>query len=118
MSMTPYQEWISRPEVQAKILAGLDSLSGDEPSPPLNFPNEGICSYLKYNFGPVRHEMPNEYFFIAEQSDRYGVFDKADADLKGTYRWDGERGEFRREWCKNMAAALRADPSLWLKEGE
>lgn len=107
--MSSYQEWISQPEIQAGILAGLDKLALPE-DPPL--PSYGICKNLN---SMINHPVfgDNAYSFVSEHSNGYEDFEGYG---DGPNKWDGENGAFRRNWCRQMAEALRADPSLWLKE--
>jgi hypothetical protein len=105
-----YQERASNPANQAAMLAALDRLSTQ--GPPYG---RRICTSLHVILKDA--ERINPYAFVANHSDYYEAFRHLPQD--DCWGDDGSEADlFRRNWCRNMAAALRADPGLWLKETE
>lgn len=68
--------------------------------------NGGICCRLDR----LAEDMPNmgkfdAYEFVASVSNRYEPFERLDKAYM--HRWRGVAGEFRRQWCRDVARELR-----------
>lgn len=100
-----YLAWVSREEVQEKLLAELDRLAEEGPRDELY--GLGICAHLEDVVQPWA------YAFVATHSGGYNQFFPPYVSSKYK-RWEGPNREYRQEWCRQLAAALRADRSLFL----
>lgn len=103
-----YFDWLNQPGVKEEILKGLDQIAEHGP---LN--NMGVCGNLNKILG--HPSFPNAYDFVSCHSEEYREFYRYAYPLLVGDKWAGKAGEFRREWCRKTAAALRADPMLWNK---
>lgn len=95
---------LAAPEHNDTLADVLEQLA--ENGPP-DAPFQGIC-YHAQCMCHTRGYVDGVYDFVASVSDGYIEFYDADGGARGDDGWEGKKGEFRRNWCREAAAALRA----------
>lgn len=96
--------WYPRPELNDTVADALEEIA--EGSPRVSYAN-GICYALSNILEKDLPDNPvNGYDFVSSVSDHYDEF--WEHTKHPDYRWEGTDGEFRRNWCREVAAALRA----------
>jgi hypothetical protein len=112
-----YLEFFSQEDVRKSVLDYLQKLSTDF-SLPRNPVCGGICFALSRGaLSGTAASYMMIYHFIAAHSNGYEPFVKLDLEMRrtGGSRWEGRFGDFRRQWCGELAEKLKANPSLWNK---
>lgn len=97
--------WYPRPDLNDTVADALDEIA--DGSARVSY-NNGICFALQKI---MRKGLPdnqvNGYDFVSSVSDSYAEFDE-NLHSNDCYHWHGHDGEFRRNWCREVAVALRA----------